>query len=365
MVDTGAKGALGSEQVRDRGEREREVASLALAFLYGGGATLGLGALLLPHGQMVDVAGVAAICIAAYPVAALLMVLRPLPWWALNTILALGTAMITMAVGFSDVLAGGFAFYYLWVAVYAAYFFSRRGAAAHVGLVAVAYAVLILVGGNADEWGFGWLLSIGALSIVAVMVRSLKERVDRLVVELSRAASTDDLSGLLNRRGFNQRLGVELRRATRSGRGVALVVGDLDRFKQINDEFGHPAGDEALRRVSAMLHECARESDTVARLGGEEFALVLPYTGRAGAQSMAERVRRMVRDEFASENVDLTISFGIAVYPDDGDTQDLLMRSADSALYAAKALGRDRIEGPPAADEAESVDENGVTSESA
>jgi diguanylate cyclase (GGDEF)-like protein len=337
---------------------------MALAFLFAAGATLGLTALLFPHGDSVDVAGVAAVCIAAYPVAALLMVLRPLPWWALNALLALGTALITMVVGFSDVLSGGFAFYYLWVAVFAAYFFDRRGAAAHIGLVAVAYAALIAFQGSSDEWGLGWLLAIGALTVVAVMVRSLKERLDLLVTELSRAASTDDLSGLLNRRGFNQRLGVELRRATRSGRGLALVVGDLDRFKEVNDRFGHPAGDEALRRVSAMLHECARESDTVARLGGEEFALVLPYTGRAGAQAMAERIRRMVRDDFSAEGMALTISFGIAVYPDDGDTQDLLMRSADAALYAAKALGRDRIEGPPGAgaeDAAgEPADENGI-----
>jgi len=99
-----------------------------------------------------------------------------------------------------------------------------------------------------------------------------------------------------------------------------------------------------------MLHVCARGSDTVARLGGEEFALVLPYTERPGAQAMAERVRRIIRAGFSEDGMDLTISFGVAVYPDDGDTQDLLMRAADSALYAAKALGRDRTELPPEQD---------------
>ncbi len=136
-----------------------------------------------------------------------------------------------------------------------------------------------------------------------------------------------------------------MRRATRSGKGLALIVGDLDRFKEINDRFGHPSGDEALRRVGALLRECARESDTVARLGGEEFALVLPYTDPPGALAMAERIRLMIRDDFSAEG--LTISFGIAAYPEDGDTQDLLMRAADSALYSAKTLGRNRIEAPP------------------
>jgi diguanylate cyclase (GGDEF)-like protein len=340
-------GPRSSEQGAERGERGREVASIALAFLYAAGATLGLAALLLPHGEAVDVAGVAALCIAAYPLAALMLALRPLPWPILHLAVALGTALVTVAVELSDVIAGAYAFYYLWVALFAAYFFSRRGAIVHITLVAVAYGGLILFTGGADEWGFGWLLTVGALAVVAVLVRVLRERVDRLVQQLSHAASTDDLSGLLNRRGFNQRLAEELRRATRSERSLALVVGDLDRFKQINDSFGHPAGDEALRRVSALLHEAARATDTVARLGGEEFALVLPYTERPGAQAMAERIRHTIRSDFSDEGMALTISFGIAVYPDDGDTQDLLMRSADAALYAAKSLGRDRIALPP------------------
>ena len=329
----------------ERATREREVASLAIAFLFAAGAGLALLSLLLPHGPAVDVAGVAVVAAAAFPVAGACLVLRPLPWPALHGALAAGTVMISAAVELSGTLSGAFTFFYLWVALFAAYFFTRRDALLHVGFAALCYGGLILADGNSDEWGFGWLLAVGTLAVTAILVRALKERLDRLVVQLSRAASTDDLSGLLNRRGFNERLGAELRRATRSGQGLVLVVGDLDRFKEINDRFGHPGGDDALRRVSAMLRHCARESDAVARLGGEEFALILPYTEPPGALAMAERVRQMVRDEFAEEG--LTISFGIAAYPEDGETQDLLMRAADNALYSAKTLGRDRIEAPP------------------
>jgi diguanylate cyclase (GGDEF)-like protein len=335
-----------SEESAGRTNREREAASVALAFLYGAGATLGLLTLLFPHGPGVEEAGIAAICLAAIPIAGLLVLLRPLPWALLHALLALGTLLITGVVEFSGILVGGFAFFYLWVVLFAAYFFTRAEAIAHFALVAGCYGGVILIDGNAEEWGFGWLLGIGAIAIAALLVRALKERVDRLLEQLSVAASTDDLSGLLNRRGFNHRLGEELRRATRSGQGLALVVGDLDRFKEINDRFGHPAGDEALQRVSSMLRKCAREIDTVARLGGEEFALVLPYTEPPGALAMAERVRIMIREEFAEEG--LTISFGIAAYPEDGESQDELMRAADSALYTAKTLGRDRIEAPPA-----------------
>ena len=295
-----------------------------------------------------DAAGIAVVCVVAYPIAALLFVLRPLPWWALHVILAIGTLLITIVVELSGIPIGGFGFFYLWVAVYAVYFFSRAGAARprQPGRGLLRRGARSRTGPARLGASAGCSRS-GRCSVIAVMVRALKERVDRLVDELSRAARTDDLSGLLNRRGFNQRLGEELRRATRSEQGLALVVGDLDRFKEINDRFGHPAGDEALRRVSRALRECARESDTVARLGGEEFALVLPYTEPPGALAMAERIRKLIRDEFSAEG--LTISFGIAAYPEDGDTQDQLMRAADSALYTAKELGRDRIEAPPGA----------------
>jgi diguanylate cyclase (GGDEF)-like protein len=341
------------EQISDRAavpaawvpgaRQERELATIGLAFLYTAGATLGLLVLLLPHPDSVNTTGVAAIALSAYPIAAMMVALRPLSWRLVHVGVVVGVGLITAVVELSGVLAGAYAFYYLWAAMFAAYFFSRVAVAAHLALVAVAYGVVILVLGGADEWGSGWTLTIGSLLIVAVLVRLLKERVDRLVAQLSEAADTDVLTGLLNRRGFNRRLSEELRRAGRSEQPLALVVADLDRFKAINDGFGHPAGDEALRRVSGLLGAEKRGSDTIARIGGEEFALVLPYTDRAGAQAMAERIRHTIRSEFADQGVALTASFGIAVFPDDGDTQNLLMRAADGALYAAKELGRDRI----------------------
>jgi diguanylate cyclase (GGDEF)-like protein len=327
--------------------RERDLATIALSFLYAAGATLGLAVLVLPRPETVEVTGIAVVAIAALATALLMLTLRPLPWPLIHAGVAFGIALITVAVERSGELHGAYAFYYLWVATFAAYFFSRPVAAGHLALIAAAYGAVVLFEGGADQWGTGWALTIGSLAIVAMLVRLQKERIDRLLVQLSKAADTDVLTGLLNRRGFNRRLHRELQRARRSGQPLALVVADLDRFKAVNDQFGHPAGDEALRRVSALLGAVKRESDTMARIGGEEFGLVLPYTGRDGAQTMAERIRGTIRSEFADQRVALTSSFGIAVFPDDGDTQDLLMRAADTALYTAKELGRDRIASPP------------------
>jgi diguanylate cyclase (GGDEF)-like protein len=327
--------------------RERDLATIVLALLYASGATLGLFVLLLPHPESVDDSGVAAVAIAAYPAAALMLLLRPMSWRFLYGAVALGIALITAAVEFSGELSGAYAFYYLWATIFAAYFFSRPVLGGYLLLIAVAYGGVIAFEGQVEAWGTGWTLTIGSLVVVAVLVRLLRERVDRLLAQLSRAADTDALTGLLNRRGFNRCLREELRRAGRSGQPLALVVADLDRFKALNDEFGHPAGDDALRQVSALLGAAKRASDTMARIGGEEFALVLPYTDRAGAEAMAERIRETIRSQFAAQGIALTCSFGIAVFPDDGHTQDHLMRAADAALYGAKELGRDRIGTPP------------------
>jgi diguanylate cyclase (GGDEF)-like protein/putative nucleotidyltransferase with HDIG domain len=120
------------------------------------------------------------------------------------------------------------------------------------------------------------------------------------------------------------------------------VIGDLDRFKHVNDRFGHHEGDRALVRASQILHEEKRRIDTVARLGGEEFALIVPDTVDRRSFMLAERLRQALRDEFADDPVKVTVSFGIASFPEHGTTRQELLGAADDALYAAKELGRDR-----------------------
>src|SRR5918999_2548866 len=136
--------------------QERGLATIGLAFLYTAGATLGLLVLLLPHPDSVNTTGVAAIAVSAYPIAALIVAFRPLSWRLVHGGVLLGVGLITAVVELSGVLAGAYAFYYLWAAMFAAYFFSRAAVAAHLTLIAVAYGVVILILGGADEWGFGW-----------------------------------------------------------------------------------------------------------------------------------------------------------------------------------------------------------------
>jgi diguanylate cyclase (GGDEF)-like protein/putative nucleotidyltransferase with HDIG domain len=177
-----------------------------------------------------------------------------------------------------------------------------------------------------------------ALRLLANQAAAALESARRMEL-LRHLAEHDPLTGLRNRRDLGTRIDAEV---AASGGPVSLLLCDLDHFKRVNDCCGHEAGDRALARFADLLRECARPTDTAARLGGEEFALVLPATDARGALTIAERVRLRMASFFADELPELRVSIGIATSGEHGDSAQALLFSADKALYAAKRLGRDR-----------------------
>ena len=163
--------------------------------------------------------------------------------------------------------------------------------------------------------------------------------------EARRLSLTDGLTGLWNYRYFTMTVGKEIERAARFGRPLSLLLLDLDHFKLVNDVFGHPRGDAVLLELAARIRGQVRDVDVLARYGGEEFVAVLPETDQDGASHAAERIRAAVRrrpfGEDGEHPIDVTLSIGVAVYPDHGTTSTTLLRRADEALYAAKRGGRD------------------------
>jgi diguanylate cyclase (GGDEF)-like protein/PAS domain S-box-containing protein len=159
--------------------------------------------------------------------------------------------------------------------------------------------------------------------------------------ELQRLADHDPLTGLANRRVFEQRLGQELADAVRHGREMAVAILDLDRFKQVNDRFGHLAGDRALKETAARLRSVQRKGDVLARVGGEEFAWILAEAHADGAWEAVERARRTISEEPFAEIGELTISIGVSLR---GELHDAarIYELADQALYRAKREGRNR-----------------------
>ena len=163
--------------------------------------------------------------------------------------------------------------------------------------------------------------------------------------EAQRLSVTDGLTGLGNYRFFQNTLAREIERATRFHRSLAVLMLDLDLFKQVNDAHGHPVGDAVLVEVADRVRDEIREVDVVARYGGEEFVVVLPETGREGAGYTADRICTAIRRRPISVgglDLRITVSVGVAVFPTHGDTPASIVRAADEALYAAKGEGRDR-----------------------
>jgi diguanylate cyclase (GGDEF)-like protein len=158
---------------------------------------------------------------------------------------------------------------------------------------------------------------------------------------------TDDLTRLYNSRYLNQVLRRETKRASRSGRPLSLLFIDLDGFKQVNDQHGHLSGSKALVEASVLVRGCARETDVVARFGGDEFCVILPDTGREGAVAVAERIKDRIRSFtfLAGDRQDmrLTASIGVATLPDAAGSAEELLRAADVAMYKVKAAGKNGI----------------------
>jgi diguanylate cyclase (GGDEF)-like protein len=157
-------------------------------------------------------------------------------------------------------------------------------------------------------------------------------------------AATDALTGLPNRRSVNESLKRMSAQAARSGLPLAALAIDLDHFKQVNDRWGHDRGDQALAAVGALLNSLVRETDVAGRMGGEEFVVLAPHTGREGAVVLADNLCQAIgRMQVPGVPDAFSASIGVAVMPDDAAAPEGLMRLADRALYAAKAAGRNRV----------------------
>ena len=185
-------------------------------------------------------------------------------------------------------------------------------------------------------------------------IKSLQERLREMQRKLEEQSITDALTGLRNRRFFDERLHEEFRRAQRYGDYLSLIMVDLDHFKLVNDRYGHPVGDAVLRESAGLIRASLRDPDICARYGGEEFAVILPKTHMSGALAVAERIWRAIgqkdflvgpgEDGRTPRTIKVTGSIGVAFYPSkDINSSDLLLRFADQALYQAKRSGRNTI----------------------
>jgi diguanylate cyclase (GGDEF)-like protein len=315
------------------------------ALLFGAAALICLTGVLVPgHDQFDDGVLLAAAIAAGAMCVVLLLANERVPEWSYHPIGVIGTAIATAAAyGWGTESAYG-PLLYVWVTMFAFYVFNRGAALVHLALMAAAYALALALEDPAESPLDGWIATVVTLLGTGLFVSFVRHRLGIVFHRLREAAHRDPLTDLLNRRGFQDVFDIELERSRRSNQPLSLIVGDLDRFKRVNDRHGHAAGDAVLERVADAIRGAKRGFDSAARVGGEEFAVLAPGSDEHGAYMLAERIRAAVHEALGArrEEARLTISFGISTFPLHGQSADGLLRTADQALYAAKRLGRNR-----------------------
>ena len=241
-------------------------------------------------------------------------------------VVAAATGLIVSAVALAPdhVTSMAAATLITFVVVDAHFFFSKRQAHAHLGVAVIGVTVALIAGDVGVGTALGYDLVLVSIGTVI-----------RQLVTLASSASRDPLTGLSNRRGFDQALEELMSEASRSGAPLSAVLIDVDHFKAVNDTYGHEEGDRVLRRVAEVWQREVPDGTFLARHGGDEFSLLLPGVRATTALALVRRV--------CAANPEISLSCGVAQYRT-GDSASQLMRSADRALYDAKILGRGRAE---------------------
>jgi diguanylate cyclase (GGDEF)-like protein len=305
------------------------------AVMFAGATLIDSAETLIPGGQTFSILpGIGALIL----VLALVTVGPRLPVPALAALGPLGVAGIAVALGTTSGATDG-AILYSWPVLWEAYFFGKRGTVAIVLCVGIAHGLALTSmpegAGNVDRW----IDVMASVTVIGTVVEILAARNRKLLARISGEARVDELTGLLNRRGFEERADVELARSRREGAPLAIACFDLDFFKRVNDEFGHDVGDRVLVHLATCFRREARQIDLVARMGGEEFIALLPGADTEEAGRFADRVRHALQASSPDGAPRVTASAGVAsaVAP---ERLDQVTRAADMALYAAKAQGR-------------------------
>jgi diguanylate cyclase (GGDEF)-like protein len=275
--------------------------------------------------------------------AAFLAFSRSLPVWVIKrSAFEVAVIVIGAGVAFANPL-GPVPLYYIWPALTCGQYGNRTDARSMMLLFAITFALALGIAHDPQVPGIMYVSVVSIVGLVLALHQRGHARRRELTRQLAHAAATDGLTGLLNRRAFNGAFAREVNRALSASLPLSLVVFDLDRFKEVNDRHGHSAGDDVLCAFASILSDECSDGDVVARVGGEEFAVVLFDTGIEEAQRVVDKIAVALRTWSLRSPIDVTTSAGIASLGSDMSSPVEMLVAADRALYAAKDAGRNRV----------------------
>jgi diguanylate cyclase (GGDEF)-like protein len=323
---------------------------MTLGVLFLLGSLIGAISLLLPHPDTFETGALwSNVALSAFAGVILIALAGRLGPWALQVAVLAATVLITRAIYLSGDPNSYYALFYLWAGLYVFFFLGWRWGLLHVAAIGVAFAWVLAELPRATPVA-SWLMLLVTIAIGAGLIELVVRRLRRVAAEsasvareraellakLEHVARTDDLTGLPNRRAWNQELEREVARARREGTPLCIAVIDLDRFKEFNDLHGHQAGDRLLVEICTAWRDRLRATDVLARYGGEEFVVALPDCELQDGRLLMERLRETTPSD------DQTCSIGLVQW-NGYESPDELLRRADDALYSAKAAGRNRV----------------------
>ena len=304
---------------------------MALLYVIGGLTTLLV--LALPHPPSLHVATMLTLG-AASPFAGLAVyrLRHRLPSWAYPWLLPLGTGIVTILISSTGSYPAmvSFSFFYTWIVIYALLFFSPLGVAVQVGVAMAGYWVALTLYDNSET---DLLTPFEPMILVSIIATT--SAVVALLARAREASEIDPLTRVANRRGLDRTLDLALQTAERTDPRLNVAMIDVDHFKTINDQNGHAVGDQVLEKLTTAWCPLLRPEDSIGRRGGDEFLIVLPGCSPADATTILERLR-------TAAPTGVTCSIGGAHWQP-GDSASMLVSKADTALYQAKSLGRNRV----------------------
>src|SRR4051812_30300166 len=328
------------------GDVSSEAMARPFALMFATGGALTLAHLALPDNGSSNNALLAAAAGACFALSAVIwLTWRHLPAWSYQLFLTAASLLTACVVYASGDSTSAYTTFFFWIAMTAFYFFDVAEAVEQGAVLAIAVGLAVAAdpGETATVPVVNWIFTTCTLVIAgALLGRRGHARMSHLENPVTPAARTRQQTGLYNRRGFEEALRAEFERSQRTNRSFSVLIADVDGFRRINESFGPHAGDLAFEYIGAIIRRAKRRIDVAARIGEDEFALLLPETDEHSAYIVAERIRHELKVSFASEPVPLTMSIGVVNWPAHHGTPRALLNAGEQALRLAKELGGDR-----------------------